>query len=78
MHQLDVWKSQLIISLVTASRDSDHQKWIKWLTPAWSPDPQLEELNKVKQDYRAIDIKMCLAMTSMLKTVGDTARTVVN
>ena len=63
----------MIMSFVTASGYSDHQKWIKWLTPAWSPNPKLDELNKVKKEFRVIDIKMCLALTSMLKTVGDTA-----
>ena len=66
----------MIMSLVTASGDSDHHKRIKWLTPAWSPNPKLDDLNKVKKEYRAIDIKMCIALTSMLKTAGDTARTV--
>ena len=36
----------------------------------------MDELNKVKKEYRAIDIKMCLALTRMLKTAGDTARMV--
>ena len=53
LHQLDLWKSQMTMSLVIASGDSDHQKWVKWLTPAWSPNPKLEELNKVKKEYRA-------------------------
>ena len=29
-------------SLVTASGNPDHQMWMKWLTPAWSPNPKLE------------------------------------
>ena len=66
----------MTMSLVTASGDSDHRRWIKGLTSAWSPNPRLDDLNKVKKECRAIDIKMCLALTSMLKTAGDTARTV--
>ena len=49
MHQLDLWKSQITISLVTASGNPDRQKWIKWLTPAWSSSPKLEDFNKVKE-----------------------------
>ena len=33
MHQLDLWKSQLTMALVTASGDTDHSKWLKWLCP---------------------------------------------
>ena len=29
MHQLDLWKSQLTMALVTASGDTDHSKWLK-------------------------------------------------
>ena len=50
--------------------------WIKWLTPAWSPSPKLDDLNTVKKDFRAIDVKMCLALASVLKTAGDAARAV--
>ena len=76
IHQLVLWKSQLTMSLVTASGGSGHQKWLKWLAPAWNLNTRLDDLNKVKREYRAIDIKMCLAMTGMLKTAGDPARTV--
>ena len=56
--------------------DSDHQEWLKWLAPAWNPNPKPDDLKEVKKEYRAIDIKMSLAMTGMLKTAGDPARTV--
>ena len=73
LHQLDLWKSQLTMALVTASGDTDHNKWMKWLSPSWSMSPnQL----KVKKEYRAIDVKLCLALMSMLKTAGDAARVV--
>ena len=39
----------------------------------WSTNPDLEALNKVKKEYRAIDVKLCLALMSMLKTAGDVA-----
>ena len=73
MHQLDLWKSQLTMALVTASGDSDHSKWLKWLSPSWNTNPDLEALNKVKKEYRAIDVKFCFALMSMLKTAGDVA-----
>ena len=76
MHQLDLWKSQLTMALVTASGDTDHSKWLKWLSPSWSTNPNLDTLNKVKKEYRAIDVKLCLALMSMLKTAGDVARVV--
>ena len=58
MHQLDLWKSQLTMALVTASGDTDHSKWLKWLSPSWSTNPNLDTLNKVKKEYRAIDVKL--------------------
>ena len=64
------------MSLVAASGNPDHQMWRKWLTPAWSPSPRLDDLNKVKKEFRAIDVQMCLALASMLKTADDVARTV--
>ena len=76
MHQLDLWKSQLTMVLVTASGDTDHSKWWKWLSPSWGTNPNLDTLNKVKKEYRAIDVKLCLALMSMLKTAGDVARVV--
>ena len=76
MHQLDLWKSQLTMALVTASGDTGHGKWLKWLSPSWSTSPNLDTLNKVKKEYRAIDVKLCLALMSMLKTAGDVARVV--
>ena len=76
MYQLDLWKSQLTMALVTASGDTDHSKWLKWLSPSWSTNPSLDTLNKVKKEYRAIDVKLCLALMSMLKTAGDVARVV--
>ena len=42
----------------------------------WSTNPNLDTLNKVKKEYRAIDVKLCLALMSMLKTAGDVARVV--
>ena len=76
MHQLDLWKSQLTMALVTASGDTDHSKWMKWLAPSWSTNPNLDALNKVKREYRAIDVKLCMALMNMLKTTGDAARVV--
>ena len=77
MHQFDLWKSQITMSLVTAPGNPDHNKWIKLITPAWSPKPKFEDFSKVKKDYRAIDINVCLALTtSMLKTAGNVACTV--
>ena len=64
------------MALVTASGDTDHSKWLKWLSPSWSTNPNLDTLNKVKKEYRAIDVKLCLALMSMLKTAGDVARVV--
>ena len=62
------------MALVTASGETDHNKWMKWLSPSWSTNPNLDTLNKVKKEYRAIDVKLCLALISMLKTAGDVAR----
>ena len=64
------------MALVTASGDTDHNKWMKWLSPSWSTNPNLDTLNKLKKEYRAIDVKLCLALMSMLKTAGDVARVV--
>ena len=76
MHQLDLWKYQLTMALVTALGDTDRNKWMKWLARSWSTNPELDVLNKVKKEYRAIDVKLCLALMSMLKTSGDPARIV--
>ena len=40
MHQLDLWKSQWTMALVTASGDTDHSKWLKVVVSIMEYEPE--------------------------------------
>ena len=70
MHQLDNWKMQLLMNVLSACADPDTDTWTKWLEQALGLNPDLEQLSDSGGDrFATIDIKMAMGMQNMLKQV---------
>ena len=71
---LDSWMSHCIANVLSLCADPNHEEWISGLQPAFRPDPDIDgmiEPGHIK--FKSIDVKLGVAMTSMLKSAGDTA-----
>ena len=71
---LDSWMSACIAGVLSASGDPNHEDWIEWLAPAFGLHPDIEALgDSGPTKFKSIDVKLALAMQSMLKSAGDNA-----
>ena len=71
---LDSWMSHCIANVLSLCADPNHEEWISGLQPAFRPDPDIDgmiEPGHIK--VKSIDVKLGVAMTSTLKSAGDTA-----
>ncbi|CAE7274956.1 unnamed protein product [Symbiodinium sp. KB8] len=71
---LDSWMSHCIANVLSACADPNHEEWVSWLQPAFRPDPDIDrmiESGRIK--FKSIDAKLGVAVTSLLKSAGDTA-----
>ena len=71
---LDSWMSHCIANVLSACADPNHEEWISWLQPAFRPDPDIDRMigsGRIK--FKSIDAKLGVAVTSLLKSAGDTA-----
>ena len=75
IHQLDNWKMQLLMNVLSADPDTD--TWTKWLEQALGLNPGLNLLSDSDGDrFATIDIKMAMGMQNMLKQAPDEAKDV--
>ena len=77
IHQLDNWKMQLLMNVLSARADPDTDAWTKWLEQALGLNPDLNMLSDSGGDrFATIDIKMAMGMQNMLKQAPDEAKDV--
>ena len=77
IHQLDNWKMQLLMNVLSACADPDTDTWTKWLEQALGLNPDLNLLSDSGGDrFATIDIKMAMGMQNMLKQAPDEAKDV--
>ena len=74
IHQLDNWKMQLLMNVLSACADPDTDAWTKWLEQALGLNPDLNMLSGDR--FATIDIKMAMGMQNMLKQAPDEAKDV--
>ena len=68
IHQLDNWKMQLLMNVLSACADPDTETWAKWLDQALGIHPDLNLLSDSGGDrFATIDIKMAMGMQNMLR-----------
>ncbi|CAE7573004.1 unnamed protein product [Symbiodinium sp. KB8] len=71
---LDNWMSQCIANVLSACADPNQEEWMKWLSPAFRPHPDIEALNDSgHRKFKSIDVKLGVAMTAMLRAGSDRA-----
>ena len=77
IHQLDNWKMQLLMNVLSACADPDTDTWTRWLAQALGLNPDLNFLNDSGGDrFATIDIKMAMGMQNMLRQAPDQAKDV--
>ena len=77
IHQLDNWKMQLLMNVLSACADPDTDTWTKWLEQALGLNPDLNSLSDSGGDrFATIDIKMAMGMQNMLRQAPDEAKDV--
>ena len=77
IHQLDNWKMQLLMNVLSACADPDTDTWTKWLAQAPGINPDLNFLSDSGGDrFATIDIKMAMGMQNMLRQAPDEAKDV--
>ena len=77
IHQLDNWKMQLLMNVLSACADPDTDAWTKWLEQALGLNPDLNMLSDSGGDrFATIDIKMAMGMQNMLRQAPDEAKDV--
>ena len=77
IHQLDNWKMQLLMNVLSACADPDTDAWTKWLEQALGLNPDLNLLSDSGGDrFATIDIKMAMGMQNMLRQAPDEAKDV--
>ena len=77
IHQLDNWKMQLLMNVLSACADPDTGAWTKWLEQAPGLNPDLNLLSDSGGDrFATIDIKMAMGMQNMLRQAPDEAKDV--
>ena len=71
---LDSWMSQCLANVLSACTDPNQEEWMKWLSPAFRPHPDIEALNDSgHKKFRGIDVKLGVAMSAMLRAGSDKA-----
>ena len=71
---LDSWMSQCLANVLSACTDPNQEEWMKWLSPAFRPNPDIEALNDSgHKKFRGIDVKLGVAMSAMLRAGSDKA-----
>ena len=71
---LDSWMSQFLANVLSACADPNQEEWMKWLSPAFRPHPDIEALNDSgHKKFRGIDVKLGVAMSAMLRAGSDKA-----
>ncbi|CAE7416372.1 unnamed protein product, partial [Symbiodinium microadriaticum] len=71
---LDNWMSQCVANVLSACADPNQEEWMKWLSPAFRPHPDIEALNDSgHRKFKSIDVKLGVAMTAMLRAGSDRA-----
>ena len=65
---LESWMSQCIANVLSACADPNQEEWMKWLSPAFRPHPDIEALNDSgHKKFNGIDVKLGVAMSAMLR-----------
>ena len=68
IHQLDNWKMQLLMNVLSACADPDTDTWTKWLEQALGLNPDLNLLSDSGGDrFATIDIKMAMGMQNITR-----------
>eukprot|EP00439_Symbiodinium_sp_Y106_P042331 s2065_g5.t1 len=71
---LDNWMAPCVANVLSACADPNQEEWMKWLSPAFRPHPDIEGLNDSgHKKFKCIDVKLGVAMTSMLRAGSDKA-----
>eukprot|EP00439_Symbiodinium_sp_Y106_P053861 s1457_g7.t1 len=71
---LDNWMAQCVANVLSACADPNQEEWMKWLSPAFRPHPDIEGLNDSgHRKFKSIDVKLGVAMTAMLRAGSDKA-----
>ena len=71
---LESWMSQCIANVLSACADPKQEEWMKWLSPAFRPHPDIEALNDSgHKKFKGIDVKLGVAMSAMLRAGSDKA-----
>ena len=72
IHDLEVWKSQVVAAVVTASGDEKQEDWIQWLSDAFrSPyDPFLLETSGEAR-FASIDAKLGITLHTIIHAAGE-------
>ena len=71
---LESWMSQCIANVLSACADPNQEEWMKWLSPAFRPYPDIEALNDSgHKKFKDIDVKLGVAMSAMLRAGSDKA-----
>ena len=66
--------SQCLANVLSACADPNQEEWMKWLSPAFRPNPDIEALNDSgHKKFRGIDVKLGVAMSAMLRAGSDKA-----
>ena len=66
--------SQCLANVLSACADPNQEEWMKWLSPAFRPNPDIEALNDSRhKKFRGIDVKLGVAMSAMLRAGSDKA-----
>ena len=74
MTHLDNWMAQCVANVLSACADPNQEEWMKWLSPAFRPHPDIEGLNDSgHRKFKSIDVKLGVAMTAMLRAGSDKA-----
>ena len=71
---LESWMSQCIANVPSACADPNQEEWMKWLSPAFRPHPDIEGLNDSgHKKFKSIDVKLGVAVAAMLRAGSDKA-----
>ena len=66
--------AQCVANVLSACADPNQEEWMKWLSPAFRPHPDIEGLNDSgHRKFKSIDVKLGVAMTAMLRAGSDKA-----
>ena len=72
IHDLEVWKAQVVAAVVTASGDERQEDWINWLSDAFQSPMDLDILESSGDSrFASIDAKLGITLHTIIHAAGE-------